>query len=83
MTPGGALYCWGYNANGQMGDGTTTGRMTPGMTGSDYDWILAGLGDWHTCAIKTTKSLFCWGLNSSGQVGDGTTTDRLTPLRIP
>lgn len=30
---GGTLLCWGYNWNGQLGDGSITNRLTPGTLG--------------------------------------------------
>ena len=78
----GSLWAWGRNASGQLGDGTTTNRLTPIRIGVDTNWghVSATMG--HTVAIKTDGSLWAWGNNEVGQLGDGTTTNRLTPVRI-
>lgn len=80
----GAAYCWGYNYSGQLGDGTTTNRLTPtavtGLGGAVVKSIAAGGG--HTCAITVTNRLYCWGNNYYGNIGDGTTTNRLTPTYV-
>jgi alpha-tubulin suppressor-like RCC1 family protein len=90
ITAGGSFYtcallangtakCWGFNANGQLGDGTTTNRLTPvtvkDATGSNLTIAVAitSKGS-HTCALLANGTARCWGLNSSGQFGNGTTT---------
>jgi alpha-tubulin suppressor-like RCC1 family protein len=35
----GALYCWGRNTQGQLGDGTNVNRHAPTRVGTDTDWI--------------------------------------------
>jgi alpha-tubulin suppressor-like RCC1 family protein len=79
---GDKLYCWGENAHGQLGDGTTLSRRTPvavsGM-GSQVEAVAAGAT--HTCAIKA-GALYCWGGNHEGQLGDGTTMARATPTLV-
>ncbi|MCM2323342.1 MAG: hypothetical protein NDJ90_08785 [Oligoflexia bacterium] len=77
----GALYCWGANAYGQVGDGTRDARTTP------YQVFASGvtavrLSGNHTCAIKTDGALYCWGYNANGQIGNNSTTDQLAPLQI-
>jgi alpha-tubulin suppressor-like RCC1 family protein len=76
----GALWCWGYNASGQLGDGTTDDRASPvqvkGLPG-EVVAVAAGLG--FTCAITADDRLWCWGENQHGQLGDGTTSSRGTP----
>ena len=83
-TTANSLYCWGYNADGQIGDGTVgTNRPSPKKIGTSGVWTGSSGGTAHTCAISTGKSLYCWGRNQHGQVGDGTTTPRPSPKRIP
>ncbi len=83
LTTGG-LRCWGKNADGQLGDGTTTRRLTPVAVSGFESSGVAGItaGDAHTCALLATGGLRCWGQNVNGQLGDGTTTQRLTPVAV-
>jgi alpha-tubulin suppressor-like RCC1 family protein len=76
----GTLWARGYNGNGKLGDGTSTGRPSPIQVGSGYRAVSAG--HFHTVAIKQDGSLWAWGNNSSGQLGDGTTSQRLSPVLI-
>ena len=80
---GGVVKCWGANAYGQLGDGTTIERHTPvdvsGLT-SGVGSIAAGL--YHTCAVTTGGGAKCWGYNTYGRVGDNTTTHRSTPVNV-
>ena len=79
----GRAFCWGFNSFGQLGDGTTTRRLTPvpvPALGWQNHAISAGF--YHSCALDRNGRAFCWGYNSWGQLGDGTTIARLTPTRV-
>jgi alpha-tubulin suppressor-like RCC1 family protein len=81
-TPGG-LKCWGYNAFGQLGDGTTASRATPAdVNGLTSGVARAAAGGFHTCAVTTAGGLECWGDNSYGQLGDGTYAGRVVPADV-
>lgn len=80
---GGAVQCWGDNEYGQLGDGTTTNRVTPvAVQGLSNGVAAIATGYGHTCALKDDGAVLCWGYNLSGQLGDGTTTDHLTPVLV-
>ena len=79
----GTLWAWGDNANGQLGDNTTTDRSTPVTTfAGGTNWKQVACGGYHTSAIKTDGTLWTWGFNSFVQLGLGnnTSTDRSTPV---
>src|SRR5262249_33267360 len=70
----GTLWCWGFNNNGQLGDGSVGGSATAVQAGaSTLGSAVAevALGYRHSCARKTDGTLWCWGLNHHGQLGDG------------
>ncbi|MYM26485.1 hypothetical protein GTP46_28060 [Duganella sp. FT135W] len=79
---GGTLWAWGYNQNGQLGDGTQTNRSVPVLIGKDTDWVYVSAGKSHVLAIKASGIMYAWGRNSEGQLGDGTTVGKLVPTKI-
>ncbi|MEM7139928.1 MAG: hypothetical protein AAF548_02785 [Actinomycetota bacterium] len=74
------LFCWGANANGQLGDGTTTDRAAPALVALDV--AQASTGGRHTCAVYESGALYCWGRNDRGQLGLGDTSTRLAPVQV-
>jgi len=83
LTIDGVVRCWGSNASGQLGDGTTTNRLTPvAVTGVTGGVVAVDAGKGQTCALTAGGAAQCWGDNTSGQLGDGTTTNRLTPVAV-
>jgi alpha-tubulin suppressor-like RCC1 family protein len=83
LSTAGGVKCWGDNSRGQLGDNSTTQRMTP----TDVAGLASGVtaiaaGIWHTCALTTAGRVKCWGWNGWGQLGDDSTTDRLTPVDV-
>ena len=78
----GNLWAWGYNRNGQLGDGTTTNSSIPIQIkeGTKFKEVSAGL--YHSLAIDEQGNLWAWGDNRYGQLGDGTTTNSSIPIQI-
>ncbi|MGZ8377270.1 MAG: RCC1 domain-containing protein [Gemmatirosa sp.] len=68
----GTAYCWGSNAQGQLGDGTTTDRAmaAPVTGGHTFTDIAAGYET--ACGLTTARSIVCWGAGTFGQLGNGT-----------
>jgi alpha-tubulin suppressor-like RCC1 family protein len=65
---------WGYNADGQLGNGTFTRTDTPvqviGLTGV----TTIAAGNHHSLALKSDGTVWAWGQNLFGQLGNGTFT---------
>src|SRR5688572_30714942 len=82
LAPTGEVYCWGSNAFGKLGDGTTTDRLRPTLVLGGLSFSSISAGAEHTCGLTTDETAYCWGENSSGRLGDGTTNAQLVPVPV-
>lgn len=80
VTAAGGVKCWGYNRDGELGDGSTTQRLAPVDVVGLSSGVKAVAAGFHTCALLTTGGVKCWGYNAFGELGDGTKTNRTTPV---
>lgn len=70
----GHAVCWGFNINGQLGDGSADLRTAPVQLAGSYGvpaLVVAGLN--HTCAA-VAGGVQCWGYNGYGNLGRGSQT---------
>ncbi|MEI7917847.1 MAG: prepilin-type N-terminal cleavage/methylation domain-containing protein [Candidatus Saccharibacteria bacterium] len=80
-------YCWGYNSNGQLGNGSTTQSNVPVavattgvLSGKTIKSISSGRN--YTCVIASDNLVYCWGAGTSGQLGNNAYLDSLTPVAV-
>jgi alpha-tubulin suppressor-like RCC1 family protein len=89
ISAAGDVLCWGFNSDGQLGDGTQTGRpeavAVPGLVNA----TAVAVGQAHTCAIARDAAdpdagpgVFCWGHSNRGQAGPAAAAQQTTPVRV-
>jgi alpha-tubulin suppressor-like RCC1 family protein len=72
----GGVKCWGSNAGGQLGDGTTVDRHSPvAVDGLTSPATTVAAGYYHSCVIMSAGTAACWGGNDTGQLGNGSLND--------
>ncbi|REG34621.1 alpha-tubulin suppressor-like RCC1 family protein [Archangium gephyra] len=79
----GTVWSWGYNASGQLGNGTTRDRPLPAAleTIDRVKFIDAGAS--HTVALREDGTVWAWGLNRMGQLGQPASVSEPTPQQVP
>lgn len=71
LTSSGQAYCWGSNAFGELGDGTTTDQRAPVAVAGAYTFTQLAVSSFSSCGRTTTGDIVCWGWAGYGLFGDG------------
>ena len=87
----GTAWGWGWNVYGQLGDGTSSSRLTParvsppagqGSGGAGLATSRISAGHFHSMAIGRDGNAYAWGDNQYGQLGNGSATQSSTPTLV-
>ena len=70
-----AIFAWGRNDSGQLGNGTTTNTLIPTFLIDGIEWNAVSAGFDFSSAMSTNGDVHTWGNNSLGQLGNGTNTN--------
>jgi len=84
LTNDGKVWTWGANANGQLGNGTTTPSAVPISVSTLTNVKVIGLcaGYYHFLTVTNTGAVYAWGANTAGQLGNGTTNASSVPVSV-
>jgi len=80
----GTVKCWGYNAYGQVGNGSmdAAGVFQPTDVVGLTNVTTIEAGGYHSCAITSSGGAACWGQGQSGQLGNGTNQSSSVPVAV-
>ena len=87
----GAIWAWGADYRGQLGDGKTGGMLSNGTLNVEYqlvhtvegnDWVRVEAGFSTGYALKRDGTLWAWGLNNFGQLGIGSWADSPRAVQV-
>jgi alpha-tubulin suppressor-like RCC1 family protein len=83
VTTSGAAYCWGYGADGELGNGSNASSAVPVPVSAGLTFSTISVGSaYHSCAIATSGAAYCWGGNFTGELGNGSTTASSVPVAV-
>ena len=83
----GLVYCWGLNASGQLGNGTTDDALSPVQVNAEANLSSqsapdVSVGGAFACARTDMGLASCWGDGSQGQLGNAATNDSNVPVDV-
>jgi alpha-tubulin suppressor-like RCC1 family protein len=87
LTTNREVYCWGRNAEGQLGNGSTTDSTTPVKVASAETFTSVSAGGSSTCATTlraaASGAAYCWGDNRWAALGAGSWDQLPHPIPQP
>jgi alpha-tubulin suppressor-like RCC1 family protein len=81
VTTAGSAYCWGWNQEGRLGNGSIAPVAAPARVVAQSSFLHLSAGWEITCGVVGGGAA-CWGSNRSGQLGSESKSDALSPAWV-
>ncbi|MCE9611554.1 MAG: cadherin-like beta sandwich domain-containing protein [Chthoniobacter sp.] len=78
----GTVAAWGWNVNGELGNGNTTDSLAPVTVPTGKTVIAIAAGYHHSLALYSDGTIGGWGANGGGQLGNNSTADSSVPVAV-
>jgi alpha-tubulin suppressor-like RCC1 family protein len=78
----GTVWSWGYNGDGELGDGTTATRQSPVPVAGLTNVTAIAAGSYHSFALRSDGTVWAWGYDGQGQLGDGGSAAESNIVRV-
>ena len=78
----GTVWTWGYNAFGQLGDGTYINRPSPVQVQGLSHVVSVAARDYHVLVMKDDGTVWAWGSGGYGELGDNVFADSTHPVQV-
>jgi alpha-tubulin suppressor-like RCC1 family protein len=78
----GALWGWGRNLNGEIGNSANISTSSPVQVGALTTWDYVTTTNQGTYAIKTDGTIWSWGNGENGSLGHNNITNYNSPVQI-
>jgi alpha-tubulin suppressor-like RCC1 family protein len=78
----GTVAAWGYNASGQLGNGTTETSYVPVAVSGLSGVVAVSAGNEFSLALRADGTAMAWGNDGVGQLGDGTHASSDVPVPV-
>jgi hypothetical protein len=78
----GTVWAWGYNTDGELGNGSNTNSYVPVQVNSLTSITAIAAGAYHSLALKSDGTVWAWGDNYYGELGNGSNTNSNVPVKV-
>ena len=78
----GAVWAWGYNNSGQLGNNSTANTSSPISVLGGRNFVAIAAGSNHSLALDSQGNIWSWGSNSAGQLGNNSTANTSSPVSV-
>jgi hypothetical protein len=82
LTSGGAVWCWGYGGDGELGNGATGNSSVPVQVMNLTSGVTALSAAGKSACAVIGGGVECWGYNADGELGNSSTTSSPIPVQV-